>query len=76
MEQLSVPTDVTAANAGWQLPAGERHGGILGNMVDAATSEHSIEGCQGMREALAAATSAKNGTMTKDGYTAICHTKG
>ena len=69
MEQLSIPTDVTAAHAGWQLAAGERHGGILGNMVDAIVSEHSVEGYQGMKEALAAATSAKNGTMTKDGYT-------
>eukprot|EP00435_Cladocopium_sp_Y103_P006671 s1678_g2.t1 len=69
MEQLAVPTDVTAAHAGWQLAAGERHGGILRNMVDALVNEHSIEGCQDMKEALAAATSAKNGTMTKDGYT-------
>lgn len=69
MEQMSVPTDVTAAHAGWQLAAGERHGGILGNLVGAIVAEHSIEGYAGLKEALAAATSAKNGTLTKEGYT-------
>ena len=33
MEDLAIPTDVTSAHAPWQLGIGERHGGILGSMV-------------------------------------------
>lgn len=69
LEQMAVPSVVTAARAGWQLSAGERHGGILGNLVSAIVAEHSVEGYHAMKEALSAAISGKNSTMTKDGYT-------
>ena len=69
MEQFSIPTEVTAAHAGWQLSAGERHGGILGVMVQAVVDEHQVEGYRGMRLALAAATAAKNATISREGFT-------
>ena len=69
MEQFSIPTEVTAAHAGWQLSAGERHGGILGVMVQAVVDEHQVEGYSGMRLALPAATAAKNATISKEGFT-------
>ena len=69
LEQLSIPSEVTAAHAGWQLAAGERHGGLLGDMLDAVVQEHSLQGYKGLKEGLAATVAAKNGTLTKDGYT-------
>ena len=69
LEDLAIPSTVTAAHAGWQLAAGERHGGMLGDMVHAVVQEHMSEGYKAMQEALAAATAAKNATLTKDGYT-------
>ena len=69
LEQMAAPSTVTGAHAGWQLAIGERRGGILGTMVSAITAEHTIEGFTGMKLALAAATSAKNQTITKDGFT-------
>ena len=68
LEDLSVQSNVTAAHAGWQLAAGERHGGILGTLVHAIVSEHGTEGYKNMQAALASATAAKNATLTKDGY--------
>lgn len=70
LEDLSVQSQVTAAHAGWQLAAGERHGGILGTLVHAIVSEHGTEGYKNMQAALslASATAAKNATLTKDGY--------
>ena len=69
LEDLAIPSTVTAAHAGWQLAAGERHGGILGDMVHAIVQEHLSEGYKAMQEVLAAATAAKNATLSKDGYT-------
>ena len=54
--------------AAWQLAAGERHGGILGTMVQAIVSEHGTEGYKNMQAALASAVAAKNATSTKEGY--------
>ena len=68
LEDMAIPSTVTAAHAGWQLAAGERHGGLLGNLVQSIVDERGCEGYKAMQEALAAATSAKNGTLTKDGY--------
>lgn len=68
LEDMAIPSTVTAAHAGWQLAAGERHGGLLGNLAQSIVDEHGCEGYKAMQEALAAATSAKNGTLTKDGY--------
>lgn len=69
LADLAIPSTVTAAHAGWQLAAGERHGGMLGDMVHAVVQEHHSEGYKAMQEALAAATAAKNATIAKDGYT-------
>ena len=69
MEQMNIPTDVTAAHAGWQLAAGERHGGLLADLLGALVTEHGLEGFRQMKEGLAAAVAAKNATLTKDGYT-------
>ena len=69
MEQMNVTTDVTAAHAGWQLAAGERHGGLLADMLDSIVTEHGLVGFRQMKEGLAAAVAAKNATLTKDGYT-------
>lgn len=69
LEDLAIPSTVTAAHAGWQLAAGERHGGMLGDMVHAIVQEHNSEGYKAMQEVLAAATAAKNATLSKDGYT-------
>ena len=69
MEQMSIPTEVTAAHAGWQLAAGERHGGLLATILDAVVCEHGLEGFHQMKEGLAAAVAAKNGTLTRDGFT-------
>ena len=68
LEDMAIPSTVTAAHAGWQLAAGERHGGLLGNLVQSIVDEHGCEGYKAMQEALAAATAAKNSTLTKDGY--------
>lgn len=68
LEQMAIPSTVTGAHAGWQLGVGERHGGILGNMLSAITMEHQTEGFTAMKAALAAAISAKNMTITKDGF--------
>ena len=59
LEDLAVPSTVTAAHAAWQLAAGERHGGILGDLVHALVKEHGSEGYK----------AAKNSTITRDGYT-------
>ena len=40
LEQMAAPSTVTGSHAGWQLAVGERHGGILGTMVGAITTEH------------------------------------
>lgn len=69
LEQMSIPSEVTAAHAGWQLAAEERHGGIWGDMLGAIVNEHSLEGYGALNKGLAAATAAKNSTMTRDGYT-------
>ena len=69
LEQMAIPSDVTGAHAGWQLAAGERHGGMLGDLVHAVVQEHSLEGYHQLKEGLAAAVAAKNATLTKDGYT-------
>ena len=69
MEDLAIPTDVTSAHAPWQLGIGERHGGILGSMVQSVVDEHGCEGFSALQDALAAACVAKNSTLTRDGYT-------
>lgn len=69
MEDLAIPTTVTAAHAGWQLSVGERQGGILGMLVQAIVDEHGCEGFTALQEALTAASVAKNSTLTRDGYT-------
>ena len=69
MEDLAIPTDVTSAHAPWQLGIGERHGGILGSMVQAIVDEHGCEGFSALQEAVAAACMAKNATLTRDGDT-------
>ena len=69
LEQFAITSDVAAAHAGWQLAAGERHGTILGAMLQSVVQEHVVEGYRSMKLALAAAVMAKNGTISKDGYT-------
>ena len=72
LEQFAIPSTLTKAHAGWQLSVGERHGDILGTMLAAITAEHVIhviEGYRSRKSALAAATSAKNMTVTRDGHT-------
>ena len=68
LEQMAVPSSVTGAHAGWQLSVGERHGHILGNMISAITAEHMSEGFSAMKLVLSSAVSAKNMTITKDGF--------
>ena len=65
MEDLAIPTDVTSAHAPWQLGIGERHGGILGSMVQSVVDEHGCEGFSALQDALAAACVAKNSTLTR-----------
>ena len=60
LEQMAAPSTVTGSHAGWQLAVGERHGGILGTMVGAITTEHVTEGFHGMKLALSSALAAKN----------------
>lgn len=69
LEQMAVPSTVTGAHAPWQLAIGERHGEILGVMIQAVVEEHSVEGYRAMKTALAAAVMAKNATVTREGYT-------
>ena len=69
MEDLAIPTTVTAAHAPWQIAVGERHGGILANLVQAVVDEHGCEGYTALQEALSAACAAKNSTLTRDGHT-------
>ena len=69
LDQMAIPSVVTGAHAPWQLGVGERHGEILGVMLQAIVQEHSVEGFKGMKLAVAAATSAKNSTVTREGYT-------
>ena len=52
LESLALPSTVTGARAGWQLSAGERHGGILGEMMQSIIMEHSVEGYHSMKLAL------------------------
>ena len=68
LESLAIPSTVTGAHAGWQLAAGERHGGILGEMLQSIISEHSVEGYHSMKLALSSAVAAKNMTITRDGF--------
>ena len=68
LEQMAAPSTVTGSHAGWQLAVGERHGGILGTMVGAITTEHVTEGFHGMKLALSSALAAKNMTITRDGF--------
>ena len=68
LENLAIPSTVTGAHAGWQLAAGERHGGILGEMLAAIISEHVVEGYHSMKLALSSAIAAKNMTITRDGF--------
>ena len=70
LDQMAIPSAVTGAHAPWQLGVGERHGDILGVMMQAIAQEHNVEGFKEMKLALAAATSAKNSTVTREGYTA------
>lgn len=69
LEQFAITSEVTAAHAGWQLAAGERHGELLGTMLQAVVQEHSVEGYKEMKLALSAAVMAKNNTISRDGYT-------
>ena len=69
LEQMAIPSTVTGAHAPWQLAIGERHGEILGVMIQAVVEEHSVEGYRAMKTALAAAVMAKNATVTREGYT-------
>ncbi|CAK9114738.1 unnamed protein product [Durusdinium trenchii] len=68
LEQMAAPSTLTGSHAGWQLAVGERHGGILGTMVGAITTEHVTEGFHGMKLALSSALAAKNMTITRDGF--------
>lgn len=69
LEQFSVGSKVTGAHAGWQLGIAERHGGMLGQALQAIVDEHGVEGYRAMKEALACACMAKNATVTRDGFT-------
>ena len=69
LEEYSLPTTVTGAHAGWQLSLGERHGGLLGLIVETVIMEHNCEGYKALKDALAAAVGAKNHTVSRDGYT-------
>ena len=66
MESMAVPTTITRSHAGWQFGIGERHGSMLGTMISAITA---IECYSSMKTAVSAAMSAKNMTITRDGYT-------
>ena len=69
LEAYAITSDVTAAHAGWQLAAGERHGEIMGTLISAIVAEHGVEGYRSMKLAIAAAAAAKNATLTRDGFT-------
>ncbi len=69
LEAYAITSEVTAAHAGWQLAAGERHGEIMGTLISAIVAEHGIEGYRSMKLAVAAAAAAKNATLTRDGFT-------
>ncbi|MEC9378943.1 MAG: hypothetical protein VX528_08260, partial [Candidatus Latescibacterota bacterium] len=68
MEELSLPTDVTAAHAGWQLAFGERQGGIMGEISTSVIFEHGLKGRADVEKALIAATMAKNTQIRNHGY--------
>ena len=59
LEQFSVSSKVTGAHAGWQLGIAERHGGMLGQALQAIVDEHGVEGYRSLKEALACACMAK-----------------
>eukprot|EP00435_Cladocopium_sp_Y103_P019429 s2435_g4.t1 len=69
LENYSIPSTVTATQAGWQHSLAERHGGLLGIIMEAIVLEHQVEGFSHMKQALAAAIAAKNQTVSRDGYT-------
>ena len=69
LEDLSLPTTVTGAHSGWQLSLGERHGGLLGLILETIVVEHQAVGYSDMKRVLSAGVAAKNGTISRDGYT-------
>ena len=69
LKELSVPSTVTGAHSGWQLSLGERDGGLLGLMLGAIVAEHNLEGYRALKLGLAAAVAAKNGMISRSGYT-------
>ena len=69
LEQFSISSRVTGAHSPWQLGVAERHGGLLGQALQAIVDEHGIEGYRQMKEALSCACMAKNATVTRDGFT-------
>ncbi|CAE8702081.1 unnamed protein product [Polarella glacialis] len=69
LDDLAIPSKVTGSHAGFQLAVGERHGGILNNILMAIVYEHQVEGKPQMAMALAAAITAKNSLLKRHGYT-------
>lgn len=69
LEEYSIASTLTGAHAGWQLSLAERHGGLLALILEAIIIEHQIEGFNQLKDALSAATAAKNQTVSRDGYT-------
>ena len=69
MEDMSLPSTVTGAHSGWQLSLGERHGGLLGLILETIVAEHQAVGYGDMKKVLSAGVAAKNGTISRDGYT-------
>ena len=47
LDQMAIPSAVTGAHAPWQLGVGERHGDILGVMMQAIVQEQQCGGLQG-----------------------------
>ncbi|CAE8672228.1 unnamed protein product [Polarella glacialis] len=69
LDDLAIPSKVTGSHAGFQLAVGERHEGILNNILMAIVYEHQVEGKPQMAMALAAAITAKNSLLKRHGYT-------
>ena len=69
-EELGIDTKVVGSHAAWQHGFAERHGGILGKMLQKAVHQHGIAGRDRRQMALTICLQAKNGTMTGNGTTA------
>ena len=70
LERMEASTVVTPTAAAWQNGLCERHGGVLGNIVEAIVEQCSITGADEMRSAATFAAMAKNRRPDRTGFSA------